>query len=262
MTRTVLVLALFTGFAAPVVAGPISVFTQVRSVNGGSDELNLTGQGLGSWAVLTTGGGVGPVITVPADQTSAAAPVVGFWPVLGFRDRAHYESERGNVLTIPETPVKLYAEVWNGQYGTASDVRQVLIDAVISGTFGADLGQNSIDWKFVNPPVQVDFGQTTVTVAYVPVQMPDGLPQIQFEDGSAPIGFPGPQYYPTLLEARVEVQRDPNAPGDPPTTGEQPPGEQPPVTAPPGVPEPSSALLLAGLAFGGFVARVRAVRKS
>lgn len=253
MTRTILPVALLGVFAAPVAAGPISVFTQVWDVGGtGSDELRLSG--LGSLAVLTTGGGVNPVVTAPADQSSAAAPVVGFWPVLNFRDRAQYEAERGAVLTIPKTPVRLYAEVYNGAYGATQDVRIVYTDAVISGTFGADRGQNSLDWKFVAPPVQVDFGPTVVTLSYVPVPMPDGVPRIQFEDGSPPIGFPGTPYYPTLLEAHVEVQRGPSDPTDPPA--------QPPVTSPPGVPEPTSALLLAGLTAGGLLARVRNTRKS
>jgi hypothetical protein len=258
MFRTALSVALLAGFAAPVAAGPISVFTQVRDVGGtGSDELRLTG--LGNLAVLTTGGGVNPVVTVPADQTSASQPVVGFWPVLSFQDRAQYEAQRGTILTIPDTPVTLYAEVWNGAYGGAtSDVRQILINAIISGTFGADPGQNSLDWQFINPPVQVNFGQTTVTLAYVPIHMPVGVPQIQFEDGSPTIGFPGTTYYPTLLQAQVNVQRDPNASGsgDPPVV--QPPSNQPPVN---GTPEPTSALLLAGLAFGGFAARARAMGK-
>jgi hypothetical protein len=256
MVRKFLAVSLLLGFVSPVAAGPISVFTQVRETGGsGSDELRVSG--LGTFAVLTTGGGVNPLVTVPADQTSAAQLVVGFWPVMGFRDRAHYEAERATVITIPETPVTLYAEVWNGVYGAnPPDVRQVLIEAVISGTLGADLGQNSLDWRFINPPVQVDFGNAVVTVDYVPVPQPDGVPHIQFADGSPSIGFPGTHYYPTLLEIRVGVERDPEEPGptDPPPGGGTSGGT-------PGVPEPASALLLAGLAVGGFVARSKAVRK-
>jgi hypothetical protein len=90
--------------------------------------------------------------------------------------------------------------------------------------------------------------------------MPDGVPQIYFEDGSPPIGFPGPVYYPTLLEATVEVTRGPDGSsggeggggsggGDP----TDPSGEAP------GAPEPTSALLLAGFALGGLI--VRRVRR-
>jgi hypothetical protein len=261
MVRTLLTVALLAGFAAPVSAGPISVFTQIWDVgNTGHDELFLSGPGSGG--VLTTGGGVTPVITVPANQTSGSQPgVVGFWPILRYSDLAHYDASRGDVLTLPATPVKLYAEVWNGDYGgLTSQFRQVYVDAVISGTVGPQPGQNVLNWQFPNPPVQVDFGDTKVTLSYTPVQQPDGTPLIMFDDGSPMIGTPGTYYYPTLLTANVDVWRDPSLPTDPPV--EEPPVEQPPVTGtPPGVPEPSSALLLAGLAFGGFAARVRAMRK-
>ena len=89
----------------------------------------------------------------------------------------------------------------------------------------------------------------------VAVVQPAGTPQIQFEDGTEPIGFPGTQYYPTLLEATVDVSRPPDSgpgnsggPTDPPAGGSGPP---------PGAPEPSTALLLAGLTLGGAVARRR-----
>lgn len=260
MIRIASSIALLIGFVTPVAAGPISVFTQVwETGGGGSDELHLSG--LGSWCVLTTGGGVNPLLTVSGDQNSASGQVVGFWPVLNFRDYAQYEAQRGTVLTIPNTHVTLYAEVWNGAYGGAtSQVQQVFIDAVISGTLGVRPGENSLDWQFLNPPTQVTFGQTTVTLTYTPVQMPDGVPHIQFEDGSPPIGFPGAQYYPTLLEAQIDVQRasnEPSDPSDPPVV--ELPGEQPPVT---GTPEPTSALLLAGFAVCGLAARARAMRKS
>jgi hypothetical protein len=253
--RLVLVPALLLGFAAPVTAGPISVFTEIWDVaNTGHDELFMSG--LGNLAVLTTGGGVSPVVTVPADQTSASSPVVGFWPIVGFRDLAQYDAQRGTVLTIPETPVRLYAEVYNGAYGMTNDVRIVYIDGFISGTFGASPGQNSLDWQFVNPSTQVTFGSTTVTLSYTPIHMPDGQPQIQFQDGTPPIGWPGSPYYPTLLQANVDVQRDPNS-GDP--SGGSSGGTS--GSDPVGTPEPTSALLLAGLAFGGFVTRARAMGK-
>jgi hypothetical protein len=189
--------------------------------------------------------------------------VVGFWPVINFANTAQYEAQRGTVITIPNTPVTLYAEVWNGVYGhNPPNVRVLHIDAVISGTFGAELGQNSLDWQFVNPPVQVDFGDTLVTLEYAGIKMPDGLPSIGFEDGSPRIGFPsdGVPYYPTLLEARVSVLRDPTDPEDPPG-GENPPGGgNSGGDGTPGVPEPASALLLAGLAAGGFAARARGLK--
>jgi hypothetical protein len=260
MVRKFLAVALVFGIVSPVAAGPVSVYTQVRDVGGTGNELRLSG--LGTLASLPSGDGINPVVTVPADQTSAGALVVGFWPVVVFSDMAQYEAQRGTLITIPETPVTLYAEVWNGVYGSnPPDVRQVLIDAVISGTFGTELGQNSLDWRFVNPPPQVDFGDTLVTLEYAAIKMPDGIPSIGFEDGSPGIGFPGNDipYYPTLLEARVSVERDPTDPTDPGPT-DPPPGGQPGGT--PGVPEPASALLLAGLAVGGFAARSRAARKS
>lgn len=261
MLRTALVFTLLVVFAAQVSAGPVAVFTQVKEVNGsGSDELHLTG--LGNLSVLTTGSSnVNPVITVPGDQTSGAQPVVGFWPVLGFDSRAQYEAMRGTVLNIPLTPVTLYAEVWNGAYGATRDVRQVLIDATISGTFGADFGQNSLDWRFLSPPMRIDFGPTVVTLSYVPVDMPDGVPQIQFSDGSPSIGFPGTPYYPTLLEAHVDVERTTLA-GDP-LPVDPPPGDGSsggPGGAPLNTPEPTSALLLLGLT-AGFLPRMRAMWK-
>ena len=257
--RTVLAAAAVLAAVGPVAAGPVSVFTQVREAGGsGSDELRVSG--LGTFAVLTTGGGVNPVVTVPHDQTAGSQLVVGFWPVIGFANRAQYEAQRGTVITIPDTPVTLYVEVWNGVYAPGSPLRQVEVQAVISGTLGADAGQNTLDWRFIDPPTRVDFGDTVVTVDYVPVRQPDGVPYVFFDDGSPPIGAPGvgPRYYPTLLEARVGVERDEEpGPTDPPPGGG---GGSPGGT--PGVPEPASALLLAGLAAGGFAARARASRQA
>jgi hypothetical protein len=246
--------ALLLGFAGPVAAGPIAVFTQVWDVGGtGHDELPVSG--LGTFGVLTTGGGVNPVVTVPADQTSASSLVVGFWPVIGFANHAQYEAQLGTVITIPDTPVRLYAEVHNGAYGQAQSVERVFVDGTISGTFSAHVGQNSLDWHFADVPKQITFGDTVVTLDYEAIHMPDGVPSIYFDDGSPGIGFPGTQqqYYPTLLEAHVSVTRpptDPNDPGDPGPGGSS--------SGPPGVPEPASGLLLAGLAMGGFFARARA----
>lgn len=228
-------------------AGPITVFTQVWQAGGNSSgEIPISG--LGSWAVLTWSSGPGPTVTVPADQISASQPVVGFWPVMGFRDRAHYEAERGTVVTVPETPVTLYAEVWNGEYGGAGvEYRQLFIEAAVSARVSAEAGQNAVDWRFLTPPTQARFGDgTVVSVAYEALRLPDGVPQIQFEDGSPSIGFPGPIYYPTLVEAEVEVARPPVDPG----AGGAPGGSA--------TPEPSSALLLAGFLLGGLVGRRRA----
>src|SRR4051812_32034795 len=100
--------------AGPVTAGPITVFTGIQSAAGSTNDEIPVG-GLGSWAVLTTGGGVDPAVTVLASQTAARQAVVGYWPVMGFRDPAQYDAGRGTVVTVPATPVKLYAEVWNGE---------------------------------------------------------------------------------------------------------------------------------------------------
>ncbi len=233
--------ALLVGWVSPAAAGPIAVFTGVWQTSAGTnDEIPVSG--LGDWARLTTGGGVSPVVTVPADQTTARQAVVGFWPVMSFSDPAQYQAQRDKVVTIPDTSVTLYAEVWNGAYGQARDVQTVQVNAVVSGQISPAAGQNEIDWRFVDPPTQVHFGDTVVTLSYTPVRMPDGTPQIQFADGSPSIGFPGPIYYPTLLEANVDVSRPPTDPGDP--------------GVPPGAaPEPSSVLLLAGLTLGGLFTR-------
>jgi hypothetical protein len=232
--------------AGSVSAGPITVHTEIWEA-GGSNTGEIHVGGLGNWATLTWGSGPGPNVTVLPDQTGARQPVVGFWPVMEFRDLAQYEAQRATVVTIPQTPVKLYAEVWNGEYGGAGVAyRQVYIDAAVSARFSPTAGLNAVDWQFLAPSTQVRFDDTTVvSISYQPVSMPEGVPQIQFQDGSPAIGFPGPVFYPTLLEADVEVSRPPTDPGS---------GGLPVVSA---TPEPSSALLLAGFVAGGLVARRR-----
>src|SRR5262245_19498325 len=101
LTNTALAIVSLLGCALPVAAGPISFFTQIAKAANG-DEIFING--LGNWAVLTTGGGLNNVATVPADQTSTRQAVVGFWPVMGFQDRAQYEAQRSTVVTVPDTP--------------------------------------------------------------------------------------------------------------------------------------------------------------
>jgi hypothetical protein len=233
----------------PVMAGPIAVFTQVSQQPRGTDEIPLAG--LGTFAVLTTGSsGVNPVVTVAADQASASQSVVGFWPVIQFQDHAQYEAQKGTVLTVPDTPVKLYTEIHDGAYGQASSVKQVFFDATVSGQVSATPGLNRVDWRFANPTQQVTFADAVVTVSFEPKTMPDGLPQIQFTDGSPMLGGLNPPYYPTLLEARIQVSRapnDPNGDGGGSDTG----------GGGPQVPEPATVVLLAGCAVGGWVMRRR-----
>jgi hypothetical protein len=83
--------------------------------------------------------------------------------------------------------------------------------------------------------------------------MPDGVPQIYFDDGSPPIGWPGPAYYPTLLEATIDVTR---GSGD---GGSDASGDSTNAAAggPPGVPEPASVLLLSGFALGSLLCCLR-----
>lgn len=238
----------------PVMAGPIAVFTQVSQQPRGTDEIPLSG--LGTFAVLTTGSGVNPIVTVAADQASASQSVVGFWPVIQFQDHAQYEAQKGTVLTVPDTPVKLYAEIHDGTYGQATSVKQAFFDATVSGQVSATPGLNRVDWRFANPTQQVTFADAVVTVSFEPKTMPDGLPQIQFADGSPILGTPGSPYYPTLLEARIQVQRtptDPNGGGNGDGGGGDTDGGGTPQ-----VPEPATAVLLAGCALGGWVMRRRA----
>jgi hypothetical protein len=225
--------------AGPAPAGPITVFTQVWQAGGNSGG-EIPVSGLGTW-----GSGPGPTVTVPPDRATASQAVVGFWPVMGFRDRAHYEAERGTVVTVPETPVTLYAEVWNGEYGGAgTEYRLLFVEAAVSARVSAEAGQNAVDWRFIDPPAQARFGDgTVVSVTYEALRMPDAVPQIQFEDGSPSIGSPGPIYYPTLVGAEVEVSRPPVEPGS---------GAPPASSA---TPEPSSAVLLVGFALGGLITR-------
>jgi hypothetical protein len=236
-------LALLTSvlLVGPASAGPISVFTEVWQA-GGDNSGQIPVSGLGNWATLTWGSGpVGPVVTVPADQTTASQPVVGFWPVMQFSNLAQYQAQSTTVVTIPPTQVQLYAEVWDGAYGAQGvPVQKLLINASVSAQFSPAVGQNSVDWQFISLPVQVGFGDgTVVSLDYHTVRMPDGVPQIQFQDGTPTIGFPGPTYYPTLVDADVTVSRPPTDPGS---------GN----TGTPATPEPSSAVLLA---LGSLVAR-------
>lgn len=240
-----LAVASLIGFVSSATAGPIAVFTQISQAGApNTDEIRFGG--LGTFGVLTTGGGVNPVVTVAADQTSAHQAVVGFWPVLGFSDLAQYDAQRGTIVTIPDTTVRLYSEVWNSAYGQQIyDVQRLYFDATVSARVGTEAGQTVIDWNFANATQQAHFGDTTVTISYQPVRsLEDGIPSIFFNDGSPGIGS---RYYPTLLEATIDVSRAPSNPDD----GGNPGG--PPANAP----EPASALLLSGLTLGGLFARRR-----
>ncbi len=256
LAAAVLAVTLVASCTPPAAAGPISVFTQIYRAEGSSnDEIRVSD--LGSFAALTTGGGVNNVVTVAADQTSASQPVVGYWPVIGYRNRAQYDAQRGAVAVVPQTPVSLYLEVWNGEYGLAKEVQQVYFNTFVTARVSAEVGQNVVDWTFPEPSKQVKFGDDTlVSITYEPVRMPDGVPHIFFEDGSPPIGFPGPVYYPTLLTATVDVSRAPTDSDPGPGSGgpTNPPGQDP-GGVPSGVPEPASALLLGGFALGGILIR-------
>ncbi|MEO2088014.1 MAG: hypothetical protein ABGY75_00745 [Gemmataceae bacterium] len=246
-----LTLALATA-PLPAAAGPIAVFTQVSQQPRGTDEIPLTG--LGTFAVLTTGSsGVNPVITVATDQASASQSVVGFWPVIQFQDHAQYEAQQGTVLTVPDTPVKLYTEIHDGAYGQASSVKQVFFDATVSGQVSATPGLNRVDWRFANSTQQVTFDDAVVTVSFEPKTMPDGIPQIQFADGSPMLGAPGTPYYPTLLEARIQVDRTPTDPNG----GNGDGGGDTGGGGTPQVPEPTTAVLVAACVIGGWVLRRR-----
>jgi hypothetical protein len=245
--------------ALPAAAGPISVFTQVYQTNGtGGDEIHFGG--LGTFGVLTTGGGVDPVITVPSDQNGGSQSVVGFWPVIGFSDHTQYAAQKDAVVTVPDTAVRLYAEVWNGPYGgNSSQMQKVFIDTTVSARVSATPGQNSVTWQVPTTPTEVRFGDTVISLSYVPVQMPDRTPHIQFDDNSPPMGYPGPIYYPTLLEAHVDVIRgDDPAPGDPPGGGGSTGGGGSSAGGDvSGAPEPATAVLLTGFAAGGWIVRRR-----
>ena len=121
-----------------------------------------------------------------------------------------------NVVSVPATPVQLDVEVWDGAYGAPGvPVKQLYVNATVSG----QIIPNTFDWQFAAMPVQATFADgTVVTVGYQPVPMYTGIP-----------GQTGPTYDTAFgVEANVTVS----------TT-----------------PEPSSALLLAGLTLGGLVAR-------
>jgi hypothetical protein len=261
MVRTSLIAAvtafvLFLVSAAPTTAGPISVYFQIYRSGGsldapptpGTDEISIPG--LGTRALLTTTttdfGGLDRIAVVPADQTSVRQPVLGLFPLMEFRDRAHYEAERGTVVTVPETVVWLYAEVWNGEYA-ASEYRQMFFPATITARVGTEPGENEVDWRLIESTKQVVFGDTTVSFTLEPVRMPDGQPYIRFLDDYSTFGS-SPIYYPTVLEATVEVTRTATPPDDPGT------GASDGVTTP----EPAGALLLAGLFGSGLAVHRRA----
>ena len=121
-----------------------------------------------------------------------------------------------NLVSVPATPVQLYVEVSDGAY-----VKQLTVNATISG----QIIPNTFDWQFAAMPVQVSFADgTVVTVNYQPVSMPTGIPPV--------LGVSEPTFYTAFgVEADVTVSSS--------------------VTTP----EPSCAVLLAGLTLGGLVAR-------
>jgi hypothetical protein len=251
LAAAALAVASLVAYASPATAGPIAVHTEIGQT-AGSDNGEIHVAGLGSWAVLSWASGAGPNVTVPADQTSARQAVVGFYPVMGFRDRAQYEAERDKIVTIPETPVSLYVEVYNGELSSSTQIQKLYFDTVVSGRISPAVGQNEVDWRMIDSTKQVHFGDTLVSISYTPVRMPDDVPQIYFDDGSPPIGWPGPAYYPTVLEATIDLTRGSgdggsDASGDSTNTAAE---------GPPGVPEPASALLLGGFALGGLFARL------
>jgi hypothetical protein len=219
----------------------IAVFTEIYSAGG-----NNTGQipvpGLGNWATLTWGTSPGPTLTLPAGQTTASQPVAGFWPIMQFSNLAQYQAQSQTVVTVPATPVQLYVEVWDGGYGlSGTPVKQLFVNATVSGQVSPTAGLNTLDWQFAAQPAPVMFGDgTVVSINYQAVSMPTGVPQILFQDGTPPIGVPGPTFYPTLVDADVTVS-SPSDCGGP--------------MGPNATPEPSSAVLLAGLTLGGLVSR-------
>jgi PEP-CTERM motif len=235
-------LALFSSvlLVGPASAGPITVVTSVWEVPG-SNSGEIPVPGLGNWALLTwdrptadiPAGNIGGV-TVAVGQTSASGPAVGFWPVMQFSNLAQYQTQRTTVVAVPPTHVQLLAEVWDGNAlnPLTTPYQRVFINATVSAQVSPTAGQNTVDWQFTTLPAQVTFGDgTVVSIDYQAVVMPAGVPQIQFQDGTPSIGFPGPTYYPTVVDVDITVSSA-NA-----------------------TPEPSSAVLLAGLALGGLVAR-------
>jgi hypothetical protein len=164
LATALLVAASLVGNASPSAAGPISVHTEIGQT-AGSDNGEIHVSGLGSWAVLSWASGDGPNVTVPADQTSARQFVVGFWPVMGFRDRAQYEAERDKIVTIPETSVSLYVEVYNGELSSSTQIQKLYFDTVVSGRISPALGQNEVDWQMIDSTKQVHFGDTLVSIS-------------------------------------------------------------------------------------------------
>ena len=234
--RNRFLLALLSSFllVGHVSAGPITVFTEIYSA-GGTNTGQIPVSGLGEWAVLTSFSVPGPTVTVPANQTTASQAVVGLAPVMEFSNLAQYQFQRPTVVTVPPTQVQLYVEVWDGAYGGAGvPFKQLFLDGTVSAQVSPTPGLNTVNWQFTTVPAQVTFADgTVVSVNYQAVVMPAGVPAIQFQDGTPPIGAgPGSIYYPTLVDANVTVSSSTAA-----------------------TPEPSSAVLLAGLTLGGLVAR-------
>jgi hypothetical protein len=88
----------------------------------------------------------------------------------------------------------------------------------VNATISGQIIPNTFDWQFALMPVQATFGDTVVSMSYQAISLPTGIP-----------GATGPTYYTAFgVEANVTAS----------TT-----------------PEPSSAVLLAGLTLGGLVAR-------
>jgi len=97
----------------------------------------------------------------------------------------------------------------NVQVWDGAYVKQFSVNATVSG----QIIPNTFDWQFSSMPVQATFGDTVVTVSYQPVLLPTGIP-----------GQTGPTYYTAFgVEEDVTISSS--------------------VTTP----EPSSAVLLAGL---------------
>jgi hypothetical protein len=220
--RTRFILALLSSILLVGVAsaGPITVLTEW------GDSTFIFATPGPDYAQLVWGG-PGPTVTVPAGQTTASQVVGGLFPIMQFSNLAQYQAQSSKIVSIPATPVQLYVKVWDGAYGAPGvPFKQLYVNATVSGQISPTAGRNTVNWQFAAMPVQVTFGDTVVTVAYQPILMPASTPLIQFEDGTPSLGTSWVTYYPTMLEAEVTVS-----------------------------PEPSSAVLLAGLTLGGLVAR-------
>jgi hypothetical protein len=232
--------------AGPVAAGPITIANALFHVDGSSND-ELPVHGIGNWARLTTGGGLNHVATVGADQTTLRQQVVGFWPVMEFNSPADYEANKAAVVSVPETKVTMYAEVWaGGATGPSSSspgtFQSIHFDAFVSGAFSPDGAKNEVNWRFTDPELTATLDEAVVTFHYEPVKMPPGIPQIIFADGSPSLGVGLMPYYPTVLELVVSVERR----QDDPPVDDTPDGPQ--------TPEPAT-VLLAVFAAGGWAVR-------